>query len=185
MNRLVVLALLLGSGSATAGDDIREPTRCEAVWIGPTRACGLTGTWAATGTGPHHARARQAAVDRLRNAVAAGAEVQIIKAAQTIAIGDAELDARRCPDAVVKQAQFSCNPDPMLGQKRLCYVDLPGTGCGDVLSFEWEGRAWKVMEGARDKLCSMVDRALQSAPDQARAECRAHCLQAARVRCPH
>jgi len=172
---LVVWLCTVSTTRAAAPD---EPARCEAVWIAPHKQCALTGTWAATGSGPSADVARANAVSRLAAAVEAGTVATIEQAP----IGSLNID--NCVSAASQAARTTCFEEPELRRKALCYVDLPGSGCGDVQMFEKSGVVWRVMEVGRDRLCKQVEESVQALEKAQQMQCVARCRQEARVRCP-
>jgi hypothetical protein len=176
-----VIALLLSS-LAFAGD----PYRCEAVWSGPAvEGCGLSGRWAATGTGKNQENAREAAAQRLGDAVQAAADGRAIKARGTPAEQITDRERSTCMPTVLVEAQFFCHADPELSQTRLCFADFPDSNCFRGASLDLEGPAWKVMEEGRVKICAESDAAMaaQNVALQRRSECMAKCLSTATVKC--
>ncbi len=158
--------------------DADVPTRCEAIWIAPHERCSMQGTWAATGVGPTQDSARAKALERLKEAVRAGAGAANARLPVMI------LDSQVCTDVAVTAARTMCFEEPQLMAKRLCYVDLPGSGCGDLPITERFGVLWKVMESGRNRLCSQVSTATRALPLVQQQQCAARCHQEARVRCP-
>ncbi len=173
LTALLPLVLLLGEPGWAA-----PPVRCEAIWIGPVRHCGLQGEWAATGAGRREESAKKSAVIRLVRAVHAAAELDAIRRPL------AGTDPARCAAKAEETARVICFPEPSLAQKRHCYVDLPVENCGAFPMFEIDGVGWKVSEKGRDRMCKAVEKRLLLADPATRARCRSRCAQDARVRCP-
>jgi hypothetical protein len=172
------VALWLVYGTDARAEETETPARCEAVWLAPDERCRMQGVWAATGAGPNLSTAKGNALDRLAAAVAEGV------AAINERIPLSALDVRACKTAAVEAARTTCFDEPGLTRKALCYIDLPGTGCGDVDMYERRGVVWKVMEAGRSRFCAKVVSATQSLGTEERHRCAARCKQEARVRCP-
>ncbi len=172
--RLLIVLGLIFSTAAQA----ETPVRCEAVWIGPVKHCGLQGEWAATGVGRREDVAKKNAVSRLLRAVRAAAELDVLRRPLAGTI------PARCAAKAEEGVRVTCFPEPSLAKKRHCYVDLKAEGCGALPMFELDGVGWRISEKGRKKMCSAVERHLHLADDATRARCRALCAQDTRVRCP-
>jgi hypothetical protein len=175
-----VLTLLLAT-AALAG----PPTRCEAVYAGPTSACALSGQWTVTGTGKAEAPARKAALQRLEDLVDRAVESQTLRTAGTLASATAAGDAETCGAEVAKRARVYCYAEPELAKKQLCFADLAVSKCWRGRPIDLEAPAWRAMEEGRGQLCSAVDQALSEdgATPAERLSCQVSCLQEAQVRC--
>jgi hypothetical protein len=152
--------------------------RCEAVWIGPTKRCGLRGSWAASGAGPSEPSAKKAAVGRLVQAVRHAAWLDVLRRPMALT------DPQRCAKEAEAGVRITCFATPTLWEKRRCYVDLPIEGCGSLPMFELTGVQWRMIEKGRDKMCKAVDKHLKRADPRSRADCLSRCAQQVRVRCP-
>ena len=177
---LVLWAVLISP--ATAADAVR----CEAVWRGPDATCGLSGDWAASGTGRSERAARRAAQDRLRETVEYGARLAVQKASGTFAEALRVEEVRACPDAVADEASLLCRAEAELSERRLCYADMPSGPCWSSPIIMVEGPIWKTMEQARELVCDEVDRALRArtADEPVLLACAVACRADARIRCP-
>jgi len=173
LTRLPWLAFLL-AGPVKAD----TPTRCEAIWIGPVKGCGLTGEWAATGSGSGDKEARKRAIARLVTAVRASSEVDVVERPM------GGTDPVQCAAKAESAARLTCFPEPVLAAKTHCYIDLPVEGCGGIAMFELKGIGWRVSEKGRERMCKEVDKAMARADTVTREKCRSRCAQEARVRCP-
>ncbi len=154
------------------------PVRCDAVWLEPSKSCPLEATAAATGTGPDESTAKEAALSRLAQLVAAAAELQQIQFPARV------MDVERCEAAAKKRGRVSCASAVELGEKKTCFVEFSAKGCIAVDGFELVGTPWKVMEKGRNRICSMVERAHRTADPFIQHKCMARCLEEALVRCP-
>jgi hypothetical protein len=152
--------------------------RCEAIWIGPTKKCGLPGDWAASGAGSSEAKARKNAVARLLTAVNASAELDTIRRPLALT------DPKRCVAEAEAGVRIECFAEPSLWEKRRCYVDLPVEGCGSPGLMELSGVQWRVTEKGRSQMCKALAKRLRKTDLRTQWRCRAICAQQVRVRCP-
>ena len=175
-----MLTLLLAA-AALAG----PPTRCEAVYAGPTPDCALSGQWSVTGTGKAEGPARKAALRRLEALIDNAVQSQTLRTAGTMASATAAGDAQSCGAEVAEHARVYCYAEPQLSKKQLCFADLDASKCWRGLPIDLEEPAWRAMEEGRDRLCSAIDTALtdNGATDAKRLNCQVSCLQDAQVRC--
>ncbi|MDP6932235.1 MAG: hypothetical protein QGG40_04925 [Myxococcota bacterium] len=200
---LPVLAAEPVTVSRTVTNSFSSSARCEAVWIGPSDGCLLTGTWIATGTGKDGDKARKAATSRLVKAVEVGARASEMRVAGTIAAAHAANLEDRCSQVVADNALLTCHSDSDLLERRICFTDLPPTykgspwidpprsgslelvSCWDGSIMEMEGVGWKVQEKSRKKLCkdSLQGNMGAGMSELDSLDCFSRCLQTARVRC--
>lgn len=173
MSLAVLLAVVLG-GVAQADTAMR----CEAIWIGPAKKCGIQGEWAASGAGPNEAIARASAVARLVEAVGQSAELDVLR--RPIAL----TDPKKCAEVAESGARVTCFEEPTLWEKRQCFVDLPVKDCGTLPMLELSGVQWRITEKGRTQMCKALDKHLAKAVPQIRAQCLSRCAQDVRVRCP-
>jgi hypothetical protein len=172
---LAVLGVLLSVPPALAGD---VPNRCEAVFVGPAKACDLFGTWTAGGAGRSAEQATRNAQERLSALVNAALD-------ERAARGESALQREGCGAALATQVRVVCYPEPDLALDRLCFAQLREPACYRGPSIDLKGVGWKVIEKGRDQICLDVETRLaaQSATDAERLACRVRCLQDAEVRC--
>ena len=154
------------------------PVRCDAVWLQPTATCPLERVLAATGTGRDKTTAEQAAQSRLSELVTVSAELQEIQ------YPSRAMDGRACGAAAARHGRISCSPAMELSHTKTCFVSFSADGCIAVDALELKGLAWKTMERGRQKMCSAVERAHQTAAPVIQKKCLALCLEEALVRCP-
>ena len=175
-----MLTLLLAT-AALAG----PPTRCEAVYDGPTPECALAGQWSVTGTGKAEAPARKAALRRLEALLDQASQSQTLRTAGTLDSATAASDAQSCSAEVAEHARVYCYAEPQLSKKQLCFADLDVSKCWRGLPIDLEAPAWRAMEEGRGLLCSAIDQALtdDDASDAERLACQVSCLQDGQVRC--
>lgn len=174
---------------SNAGHDAgaeRLPSRCEAVWRGPTTACGLSGEWLAVGTGRSETDARKKAGVRLKEAIGILSQEAADRASDSIASAKTEEDRRLCARHVYDSATFLCQDDASLAASRICYAEMPRGACWQSPMITLEGEVWRMMELGQDLVCAEVERALteQGATLGVRQSCQAECRTTARVRCP-
>lgn len=91
------------------------------------------------------------------------------------------------PDQCAEQAGeavVTCFAQSGLSELQICYADVAVPVCGRSEILAVEGIGWRVSESGRDAICTTLDAAFETHPDARRMQCKADCLQAARVRCP-
>jgi hypothetical protein len=172
---LAFLGMLLAASPAQAGD---VPNRCEAVFVGPAKACDLFGTWTAGGAGRTADQATRNAQERLSALVTAALD-------ERAARGESALQREGCAAALTAQVRVVCYPEPDLALDRLCFAQLREPACYRGPSIDLKGVGWKVIEKGREQICLDVEARLvsQAATEAERLACRVRCLQDAEVRC--
>ncbi len=178
-------ALLLALAiPATASAD-SAPFRCEAVFMGPAKDCGLDGAWTVTGTGRNEAQARKNAESRLEELIEAAVELRASKAAGTIAMATVEIERKQCPSAAEAETKFYCHAEPSLAEDQLCFAALNDSSCYSGYSLDMQGVGWKMLETGHDQLCSAVrtEQQRSKASDAQQLRCEVTCLREARLRC--
>ena len=162
-----------------------EPTRCDAVFVGPAEGCSLTGEWAVAATAKSAAKARKLVLQRLGSTIQVGAELQAVRVAGTMAAMTADEELKTCRTAALEAAYVSCVEEPSLADSQICIADLSDNDCYDGLPIDLVGVAWKVSEQGRAALCSSVDARLvaRGATSQQRQVCEIACARASTVRC--
>lgn len=177
----LLLGLLAGAGAAQASG----PHRCEAVFVGPTKACELLGTWTVSGAGRSEDAARKVALDRLSELVITALDERALKTAGTPSAALAEAQRKRCPAAAPAAATVVCYAEPALAADQLCFGQLRVPECYRGPSVDMQGVGYKMIEKARDQICAEVDLQLEQAgaPALTRLSCAVACMQQAEVRC--
>ncbi|MBL8615390.1 MAG: hypothetical protein JNM72_07265 [Deltaproteobacteria bacterium] len=178
---LAVVALSLGATSAWA----EAPHRCEAVFVGPTKECELLGTWTVSGVGRSEGGARKVALGRLAELMIAALDERAAKTAGTASAALAESQRKSCPAAAPAAATVVCYPEPTLAEDQLCFGQLRVPECYRGPSIDLQGVGYKMLEKARDQICTEVDLELERAGATAlsRLSCQVECMQRAEVRC--
>lgn len=162
-----------------------DPARCDAVFVGPSAECSLSGEWSVAATGKSEAKARKLAMARLMATIQAGADLQAARVAGTMAAVNAEKEAKTCAASALEVAHVSCVADSGLSESQICIANLRDSPCYQGLPIDLVGTAWKVAEQGRSELCAAVDEALadRSASAMERQECQIDCARNSTVRC--
>lgn len=181
-HRLGLCAAVVSLWPALAAAD---PARCDAVFIGPTEGCSLSGEWSVAASGRSESQARRAVLERLSSTIQAGADLQAQKVAGTMAMMTAGPDQETCAPVALERAHVSCVEEDSLADDQICFADLPDDACYDGLAIDYVGVAWKISEKGRADLCAAVEQRLsdRGASASERQACQVSCARNATVRC--
>lgn len=181
MTATLLVLLLSTAPPAHAGE--KGPHRCEAVFMGPAKDCGLTGAWTVTATGKSEAQARKLAEKRLEEVIAAGVELRAAKAAGTIAMATVEVERKACPATAAESARIYCHAEPDLADESLCFATLEDSRCYTGMPQDARGPGWKALETGLGALCAAVDEEQARASAETQLRCQVACLREAKLRC--
>ncbi len=176
---------MVGAVFAVPSVGSADPARCDAVFIGPTEGCSLSGEWSTTATARSASKARKLVLQRLDALIVAGVEGHSDRVAGTLAAVTADANRRACPAVVRERVHVSCVVDSSLAEEQICLANLDDESCYTGLAIDHVGVAWKASERGRAELCVAVDQRLAEAGASAAARqaCQVSCARNATVRC--
>lgn len=186
---LLLLAVLLSP--AALADDTPEPvlakvpSRCQAVFKGPSGPCQLSGTWVASAVGRTAPKAGRLATDRLEALLVAVMAERLAHAEGVDMLEHAAEQAAACVAQARAEVHLSCGEEEGLLEQRTCLATFPDRSCWGGGALETFGTSWRAMEKGKDSVCREVERQLseEEAPAEELSRCRRACIEEARATC--
>lgn len=185
---LLLGCLLAGSALADEGAahlQAKVPSRCQAVFKGPSGACQLSGTWVASAVGRTAPKAGKLATDRLEALLVAVMAERIAHAEGIDLLDHATEQAAACVAQARAEVHLSCGEEEGLLEQRSCLATFTDRSCWSGGALETEGTSWRAMEKGKLSVCREVERQLseEEAPAEELARCRRACIEEARSSC--
>ncbi len=167
-------------------DAIRAPSRCQAVFKGPSGTCQLSGTYVASAVGRTAPKAATAATERLQELLVATMAERLAHSEGLFDLDGARAHAASCLLVSEEAAHISCAAEEGLTELKTCYAAFPDRSCWAGGALTLEGPAWRMQEKGKQAICAEMEaqQLLAGASDQDRARCHRACIEQATATCP-